>query len=398
LWLCALRPGGVRRYLLGIGKLMTALTDLLASLVSIDSTNPDLVPGAAGESKIAHFVAGWLEQQGLDVQIVDSVPGRPNVIAAAKGRGGGKSLLLNGHMDTVGAGGMLEAHTPRIEDGRMYGRGAYDMKGGLAACMFAIAEAKKLGLRGDVTLTAVVDEEYASIGTQEIARQVHADGAIVAEFTELQLVLAHKGFAWFDVETNGIAAHGSRADLGVDAIAHMGRVLVELERYDASLGSDPPHPLLGTGSIHASVIRGGGEMSTYPDRCVLSVERRTLPGESADDVEQSLLGVLEHLQALDGAFRATIRRGLDRSPLETAADAGIARAVQTAATKLLGHPAPVTGVHFWSDAALLADAGIPSLLFGPSGAGAHAADEWVDLQSVETCAQVYLETAKEFCR
>lgn len=280
----------------------------------------------------------------------------------------------------------------------MYGRGAYDMKGGLAACMVAMAEAKKQGLRGDVILSAVADEEYASTGTKKIVQQVQADGAIVAEFTELQMVLAHKGFAWFDIETSGIAAHGSRPDLGVDAIAHMGRVLAELERYDASLASDAPHPLLGTGSVHASRIGGGTEMSTYPDRCVLSVERRTLPGESADDVEQALLGILEHQQALDAAFRGTIRRGLDRSPLETPVDSEIAHAVQAAATKVLGHPASVAGVPFWSDAALLSDAGIPSLLFGPSGAGAHAVEEWVDLASVEACAGVYLEAAKEFCR
>jgi acetylornithine deacetylase len=384
---------------------MTTLTDLLSSLVSIDSTNPDLVPGAKGEGEIARFIAQWLEQQGLTVQMIESAAGRPNVIAVAKGSGGGRTLLLNGHMDTVGAGEMANPHKPRIEppvqgagDGRLYGRGAYDMKGGLAACMVAIAEANKQNLRGDIILTAVADEEYASIGTSEVVKHVHADGAIVAEFTELQMVLAHKGFAWFDIETSGVAAHGSRFDLGVDAIALMGRVLVELDQYDRALRLDPPHPLLGNGSVHASIIHGGGEMSTYPDRCVLSLERRTLPGEFADDIEQALLGILEHQQIIDPAFRANIRRGLVRSPLETPQEAGIARAVQSAATKVLGHPAPVAGVHFWSDAAFLADAGIPSLLFGPSGAGAHAVEEWVDLSSVEACAQVYLEAARQFCQ
>ncbi len=377
---------------------MTNLTDLLSSLVSIDSTNPDLVPGAAGEGEIARFIANWLEQQGLDVRLVEPEAGRPNVIATAKGSGAGRTLLLNGHMDTVGAGEMVEAHKPRVEGGRLYGRGSYDMKGGLAACMVAIAEAKKQGLRGDVILTAVVDEEYASIGTQEVAKRVRADAAIVAEFTELQMILAHKGFAWFDIETSGVAAHGSRPDLGVDAIALMGRVLIELDQYGRALLADPPHPLLGTGSVHASMIRGGGEMSTYPDRCVLSVERRTLPGESTADIEQALLGIIEHQQILDPAFRATIRRGIVRSPLETAEDSDIARAVQAAATKVLGHPAPVAGVPFWTDAALLSAAGIPSLLFGPSGAGAHAVEEWVDLSSVEACTQVYLEVAKEFCK
>src|SRR5512146_2876410 len=154
-------------------------------------------------------------------------------------------------MDTVGKGNFAEAHVPRIEGGRLYGRGAYDMKGGLAACMQAVAEAQKHNLRGDVILTAVVDEEYASIGTAEVVKGVRADAAIVAEFTELQLILAHKGFVWFDIETTGRAAHGSRPDLGVDAIAQMGRVLVQLEEMDRALRLEATHPLLGSGSLHA---------------------------------------------------------------------------------------------------------------------------------------------------
>lgn len=377
---------------------MSSLTDLLSSLVAIDSTNPDLVSGAAGEGQVARFIANWLERAGLDVRLLESGPGRPNVIATARGTGGGRSLLLNGHMDTVGKGDFVDAHRPRIDGGRLHGRGAYDMKGGLAACMQAIAEAQKHPLRGAVILTAVVDEEYASLGTAEVAKQVHADAAIVAEFTELQLILAHKGFVWFDVETIGVAAHGSRPDLGVDAIANMGRILVDLEQLDRSLRAAPSHPLLGSGSLHASLIRGGGEMSTYPDRCTLSVERRTLPGESPDRVEAALREIVLRQERLDPSFKAVVRRGIDRAPLEIGEDADIARAVQSAATKVLGHPAPVAGVAFWTDAAILSAAGIPSLLFGPAGAGAHAAEEWVDLASVEACAQVYLETALQFCR
>ena len=377
---------------------MDTLTTLLSELVAIDSTNPDLIPGAAGEGEIARFIAAWLERAGLDVQLVESAAGRPNVVAVAHGTGGGRSLLLNGHMDTVGAGAMAGPHTPRIEGGRLYGRGGYDMKGGLAACMQAIAEAHKHALRGDVLLTAVVDEEYASMGTLKVARQVHADAAIVAEFTELQLILAHKGFAWFDIETTGVAAHGSRPDLGVDAIAHMGRVLVELEQLDRKLRAHPLHPLLGSGSLHASLIRGGQEMSSYSDRCLLSIERRTLPGETPEQVEAELREIVRGQENLDPTFKAMVRRGIDRSPLEIGEETDIARAVQAAATKVLGHPAPIAGVPFWTDAAILSAAGIPSLLFGPVGAGAHAAEEWVDLASVEACAQVYLATAQEFCK
>ena len=256
------------------------LEQLLFDLVAINSVNPDLVPGAPGEAEIAAYITRWLEQSGLEVQLIESVTGRPNVVAIARGTGGGRSLLLNGHMDTVGVSGMDGGWEPQVRDGRLYGRGAYDMKGGLAACMSAIAEVRKRGLRGDVILTAVMDEEYASLGTQELASRFRADGAIVAEFTELQLILAHRGFVWLEVETLGRAAHGSRPDLGVDAILKMGQVLMELEQLDHDLRSNPTHPLLGSGSLHASIINGGLEKSTYPTRCLLSLERRTLPGET----------------------------------------------------------------------------------------------------------------------
>ncbi len=377
---------------------MDNLAELLSSLVSIDSTNPDLIPGAAGEAEIAQAVAGWLQRAGLDVRLIESKAGRPNVVAVAHGRGDGRSLLLNGHMDTVGKGGFVGAHSPRIENGRLYGRGAYDMKGGLAACMAALAQAAQRNLRGDVILTAVVDEEYASMGTATVVETVHADAAIVAEFTELQVVLAHKGFIWFDIETTGRAAHGSRPDLGVDAIAHMGRVLAQLEDLDRALRSGPTHPLLGSGSLHAGLIRGGQELSSYPEHCTLSLERRTLPGESVEEVETGLVELLRAQRRLDPGFRASLKRGLSRSPLELPEDAPIAQAVQRAATQVLGHPAPMAGVPFWTDAAILSAASIPALLFGPAGAGAHAAEEWVDLASVEACAQVYLATAQEWCR
>ncbi len=373
------------------------LTQLLSDLVAIDSVNPDLVPGAAGEGKVAAFIAAWLEQAGLEVELVETVPGRPNVIGIARGAGGGKTLLLNGHMDTVGVTGMQRPFEPRIQDGRLYGRGAYDMKGGVAACMAAAAEAKKRKLKGDVIFTAVMDEEYAGLGTMAVAERTHADGAIVAEFTELRLVPAHKGFVWLEIETTGKAAHGSRPDLGVDAIAKMGPLLVELERLDHALRAHPTHPLLGSGSLHASLIQGGRELSTYPERCLLSVERRVLPGETPEMMEAEVQGIIDRLQAADPAFQAVVRRGLDRPPMETPSDAGILAAVRESAAQVLGRPVEVAGVPFWTDAATLAAAGIPTLLFGPAGSGAHAAEEWVDLASVQACADVYLKTAIKFC-
>ena len=378
---------------------MDELEKLLSDLVSINSINPDLVPGSPGEAEIARYIADWLKLAGLEVELIESVSGRPNVVGIARGTGGGKTLLLNGHMDTVGAAGMPDGHRPRIdlEAGRLYGRGAYDMKSGLAACMLAIAEAKKQHLRGDVIFTGVIDEEYASLGTMELARRFHADGAIVAEFTELQLILAHRGFVWLEVETIGKAAHGSRPDLGVDAIVKMGKVLTEMEKLDQRLRSNPTHPLLGSGSLHASLIQGGQELSSYPDRCLLSVERRTLPSETPESVEGEFLGIVEDLRRSDTAFEAVVRRGIDRSPLETREEADIVQALQSASLKVLNRPSQIAGVQFWTDAAVLSAAGIPSVLFGPSGSGAHAVEEWVDLASVKTCVDIYLETAIRFC-
>jgi acetylornithine deacetylase len=376
---------------------MDELEQLLSDLVAITSINPDLVPGSPGEGDIARYIAQWLARAGLEVELPESVPGRPNVVGIARGTGGGKTLLLNGHMDTVGVAGMPDAHRPHVADGRLYGRGAYDMKGGLAACMLAIAAARKQRLRGDVIFTAVIDEEYASAGTMDLATRYRADGAIVAEFTELQLILAHRGFVWLDIETIGKAAHGSRPDLGVDAIVKMGKVLVEIEKLDLRLRSNPTHRLLGSGSLHASLIQGGQELSSYPERCLLSVERRTLPGETPESVEAELLRIIDDFEQSDSSFHAVVHRGIDRAPLETREDEDIVQSLQAASVKVSNQPLPISGVPFWTDAAVLSAAGIPSVLLGPAGSGAHAVEEWVDLASVRTCAEIYLATAMNFC-
>jgi acetylornithine deacetylase len=364
---------------------VSALAELLADLVRIDSVNPDLVEGAAGEGNIARFVGGWLEQAGLEVEVEEVAPRRFNAIGIARGSGGGKSLLLNAHLDTVGVSGMERPFEPAVENGRMYGRGSYDMKAGLAAIMVAGAEAAQAGLRGDVIVTAVCDEEVASIGTARVAERLRADAAIVSEPTEMRLALAHKGFVGFEIETNGRAAHGSRPDLGIDAIAHMGHVLVGIEKLDQRLRADPTHPLLGSGSLHASVIEGGQEFSSYPERCLLKGERRTIPGEADAHVEGELR---ELLGDIDGEIRVVVAR----QPFQTPPDAAIAELVARHA----GAP-EVVGVPFWADSALLSGAGIPTVVFGPAGEGAHAVEEWVDLSSAERCAEVYAAVAAELC-
>ena len=377
--------------------MLTELTDLAGRLVAVESVNPDLVPGGGGEGAVARVAAEWLEGAGLDVSREEVAPGRWNVVAVARGSGGGRTLLLNGHLDTVGTAGMERPLEPRVEDGRLYGRGAYDMKTSVAAMMLAGARALELGLRGDVVVAAVADEEVASIGSVAVARSVPADAAIVTEPTGLRLAIAHRGFVWLTVETTGVAAHGSRPDLGVDAIVKMGHVLVALDELDRALRASPSHPLLASGSLHASLVEGGQELSSYPERCVLRLERRTVPGEAADAVEREVRGVLERLGARDDAFRADVRTDFARDPFEVDSGRPIVDLVRRHAAAVTGAAPEVVGVPFWTDAAIFAAAGIPTVLFGPGGEGAHAAVEWVDLEQAARCAEVYTAVAAEFC-
>lgn len=365
------------------------------------STLPLPAPGRrkrvkAGEAELARFVSSWLQAHGIASTLDEAAPGRFSVIARVPGIEGGRSLMLNAHLYTVGVGEMPLALEPVVREGRMYGRGSYDMKSGLAACMLALRDASRSTLRGDVILTAVADEEHTSLGIQSVLRQVRADAAIVTEPTSLHLCVAHKGFTWHEVTTRGRAAHGSRPDLGTDAIVHMGRVLGRLEDLQRELESRPAHPRLGHASVHASLIRGGQELSSYPERCTLHVERPTLPGETLKSIEaewEALLRPLSH----ESDFQAEQRVTLVRDAFEVAEDASIVKALREQAEQVLGRAPASMGQSFWMDAAFLAAAGIPTVVFGPHGAGAHAAEEWVDLASAEDCHAVLSATLAAFC-
>jgi acetylornithine deacetylase len=378
----------------------TYLHQTIADLVRINSINPSLSPGGAGEKEIAAYLAHAMQQLGLDVAQHEPAPQRISVVGTRRGAGSGKSLMLNGHTDTVGVEQMPDPFSAEIRDGRLYGRGAYDMKGSIAA-MLAAAKALRdanLLLKGDLLLAAVADEEYASLGTADLTRRYKPDAAIVTEPTELQLAVAHKGFVWLEVTTIGKAAHGSRPQLGIDANLKMGRFLHELDRLEQELRARAPHPLLGPPTLHAAMINGGREMSVIADRCELRIERRTLPGETEAQSEQELQAILNRLSASDTAFHAAVKSFFAREPFEVAANASIVKTVQSAAVNVLQRPIDPAGVSFWTDAALLAAAGIPAVVFGPIGAGAHAAEEWVDLQSIEQAALIYAQTALDFCR
>ncbi len=373
----------------------SSVLDLLTRMVAIDSVNPSLVAGGAGESDIAAYVADWARTAGLEVEILEATPGRPSVVVRARGKGRGRSLLLCGHLDTVTVEGMDDP-SPRVEGDRLYGRGAYDMKAGLAAALIACREAAGLDLAGDVIVAAVADEEHASLGVQEVLETLRADAAIVTEPTELELVIAHKGFVWSEIEVCGRAAHGSRPHLGVDAIVKAGPILSALGALDADLG-ERSHPLVGRGSVHASVIRGGEELSSYPARCVIGLERRTLPGERAGDVQAELAALLDACRQEDPELEAEARTLLVREPFEVPQDAEIVATVRAAAADVLGGAPVIAGASYWADAAFIAAAGIPTVMFGPAGEGAHAAEEWVSISSTEKVARTLVSVAASVC-
>lgn len=374
--------------------------DLLAAMVRIDSTNPGLAVGAPGEAELAGFVADWARGAGLSVETIGDAAGRPSVLVRGGRDLGGRRLLLCGHLDTVGLAGMEAPLAPRVDGDRLYGRGAYDMKAGLAAALVACRDATAAGSDGEVLVAAVADEEYASLGVQQMLRHLEGtriDAAVVGEPTELALGTGHRGFVWTEVTVTGLAAHGSRPRLGVDAILKAGQVLTAFADLDRELATRP-HPFLGAGNLHGSLISGGTEESTIPDRCVFTVERRTLPGESTDSVEADVEAVLARCRAADPALVVTFRTTLAREPFETPAGAAIIDTLSDASRQVSGNTAPLAPMSYWADSAFIAAAGIPTVLFGPDGDGAHADVEWVSLTGTRACTEVLTRTAKEFCR
>ena len=365
-----------------------AVVALLEDLIRIDSSNPGLVSGAPGEAAIADYLTEWLSSRGFECRRLEETPGRPSVVAISRGTGGGRSIMLNGHIDTVSLGSYDgDGLTPEHRNGSLYGRGAYDMKSGLAAIMIAAEAAADRPHAGDIILALVADEEFASSGTEEVLRQYTADCAIVVEPSGLDIVTAHRGFAWFEVTIHGRAAHGSRRDLGIDAIVKAGAFLTALGQLDAELSHRSPHRMLGTGNIHASVISGGEEQSSYPASCIIALERRTLPGETSDIVEKELRGILDSIAASDVDFDFSIDAGLERHPFSVDPDELIVTSLIGAATQNIGAVPAVRGERFWTDCALLSDAGIPTALFGVDGGGAHAAEEWVTISSLIALTQ-----------
>jgi acetylornithine deacetylase/succinyl-diaminopimelate desuccinylase-like protein len=374
---------------------------LTRRLAGIDATNPSLVPGGAGERELADVIAGWLAERGFDVRLVGADPDRPSVLARRRGTGAGRTLLLAGHLDTVGGSGTgddVSAPDPDPDPDRVVGRGAYDMAGGIAAAMTAAAASDPAG---DLVLAFAADEEYRSVGMEELLAAIDADAAasadprprpdaaVVLEPTDLEVTLAHRGFAWYRVEYEGLAAHGSQPELGVDAIDLALDGLVALRAFGAELAARPRHALLGTGSVRVATIEGGTDAATVADRCVLVVERRTLPGEPDPG------GELENVLAPSRPSRVVPL--VARPAMEADADSRIARIVLEQLGRATGAPPTRRGDPWWTDAGLIAEAGIPVVLVGPAGGGAHADEEWVSIDSLGTLVEVLDGIIRAFC-
>jgi acetylornithine deacetylase len=367
------------------GDLAADVVAFARDLISTPSVNPALEDSGTGEAAVAELTAGWLRTWGYDVRMVEAPPGRPSVLARL-GLGSAPSLILCGHLDTVGVDGMIvDPFAAEVRDGRLWGRGAADMKGGVAALLAAARDAAERGVGGQLLIALTADEEEAGAGCLRLIEEgLHADAAVVCEPTGLAVMPAHKGFVWIRIAFRGQAAHGSRPDRGVDAIRHAGLFLARLDALEAELSKRPPHPLLGYGSIHAGTVAGGTAPSVYPSSCELTLERRILPGETIAAVRSEVEYLLAQLRSGIPDLHADVDVVLHRNGSEVPSDHELVRAVRDAARKA-GAESEVAGMTAWVEAVVFNEAGIPAVCFGPGSIeDAHSADESVAIDELRT--------------
>ncbi|MGH2859574.1 MAG: M20/M25/M40 family metallo-hydrolase [Solirubrobacteraceae bacterium] len=374
---------------------------LTCELVAADSTNPELVPGGAGEGAVAQIIADRLSAAGLEVTLTEAAPGRPNVVGRLRGSGGGRSLILCGHMDVVGA--TPDGFVPTFRDGRLYGRGTVDMKGGLAA---AVVAAERLaaertqdggrGLAGDLIVAGVIDEEWVSAGAERLVAEHGADAAILPEQSDLDVIVEHGGFAWFDVLSRGTESPGIEPDVGVDAIALLAPVVQGLVELDRELASRP-RMIYGRPSVHPSTISGGSQFPVYAAACALGIERCLVAGESVADARAEVDALLAQARAADPRFDAEVQLVVGREPVRLDESGPLVRALDTAIEARTGRMPSHVGDMGWADSGIFVQAGIPCAIFGPAGDGHHTAHEYVEVESLIACTEIIESTARTFC-
>jgi len=377
-----------------------AAAKMLGEMIAIDSVNPSLVPGGAGEAAMAAYVGEVLRAAGCEVTIDEVAPGRHNVVGIRKGKGGGRRLMLVGHLDTVSTAGMtIDPLKPGFSGDRIYGRGSCDMKGGIASILLAMQAlaAEGCDTAGDVIVAGVADEEYASIGVEALVGRWHADAGVIAEPTAGGLVVAHKGFAWIDVDVHGRAAHGSDFRQGIDAISHAGHLLAAYDRFHREVLAAVADGIVTRPSVHASLVSGGRELSTYPDHCRVSFERRTVPGEAREDIDKEVADLIDNVRTTVPDFAADATISFYREAYQIDTGEPIVRHLRAAVREVIGQEPSMGGASGWMDSAVMGAAGIPTVIFGPWGEGAHAAVEWVSLASVIGAADVYARLVESFC-
>lgn len=368
------------------------ITETLQKLVQINSVNPGLDEHGPGELEIGTYIAEQLKVLGIEPIVDEPAPGRLNVTGVIKGDGTGRSLMLNAHMDTVGVKGMTDPFSGRIEDGKLFGRGAYDMKGSIAAILGVAKSVKESdkSLKGDLVLSFVADEEYESIGAEALVKKMRTDDAIVTEPTDLKLCTAHRGFGIWKILTKGKTAHGGNHHLGVDANANMGLLMAELYRWSDRLQKEKVHPLCGAASMHLPLVSGGRSLFVYSHECEIHVERRTLPGESREKIEVELQELLNELQNRYPGFKASMELVIWRSPYEIEANRPFVKRVADSLEKVTDKQSELIGHTWWEDSAIFGDSGIETVVLGPKGGGIHEDVEWVEIKSVEELARVFL--------
>jgi len=372
------------------------ISEILQKLVQINSVNPGLEEGGGGEEEIGRYIYSLLCEMNVDAELDEIAPGRFNITGTIKGDSSVPSLMLNAHMDTVGVKGMEDPFSGRIRDGKLFGRGSYDMKGSIAAILAAAKSIKerKLPLTGNLVLSFVADEEYESVGAKALVKKMKTDCAIVTEPTDLKLCTAHRGFGIWKIMVKGKTAHGGNHHLGVDANMHAGLLMAEFHKLSQKLPDERKHPLCGEASLHVPMVEGGRSLFIYSDDCTLHLERRTLPGETKELIESEIREIVHRLENNHPGFRAEIESVIWRSPYEIDASRPIVKEASKAVQTVTGKEPELIGHNWWEDSAIFGEAGIETVILGPKGGGIHEDVEWVEIESVVELAKVFNELAE----